>query len=66
MDWSDSAVEANHRVCNLQTMPSQLLGWDKPAHAIDAWMLARLRQRVQQWSDAWIDTICVEQLNARL
>jgi leucyl-tRNA synthetase len=53
MDWSDSAVEANHRVMQqLQTMPDQLLGWDKPAHSIDAWMMARLRQRLQQWSDA--------------
>tara|TARA_Y200000002_G_scaffold72527_1_gene56818 strand:- start:849 stop:1841 length:993 start_codon:yes stop_codon:yes gene_type:complete len=53
MDWSDSAVEANHRVMQqLQTMPDMLLGWDKPAHSIDAWMLARLRQRLQQWSDA--------------
>ena len=53
MDWSDSAVEANHRVMQqLQTMPDQLLGWNKPAHSIDTWMLARLRQRLQQWSDA--------------
>ena len=52
MDWSDVAVEANHRVIlQLQTMPSQLLEWNKPAHDIDAWMLARLRQRHQQWSD---------------
>ena len=33
-------------------MPDQLLAWDKPTHSIDAWMLARLRQRLQQWSDA--------------
>ena len=53
MDWSDSAVEANHRVLQqLQTMPDQLLGWKKPAQPIDSWMLARLRQRVQQWSNA--------------
>jgi leucyl-tRNA synthetase len=53
MDWSDSAVEANHRVMQqLQTMPELLLGWDKPSHSIDSWMLARLRQRLIQWSDA--------------
>ncbi|MAY05042.1 MAG: hypothetical protein CMB25_05505 [Euryarchaeota archaeon] len=53
MDWSDSALEANYRVMQqLQTMPNQLLGWNKPAHSIDVWMRARLRQRLHQWSDA--------------
>ena len=53
MDWSDTALEANHRVMmQLQTMPEQLLAWDGASTTIDAWMMARLRQRVQQWTDA--------------
>lgn len=53
MDWSDAAVEANHRVVqHLLSMPDALLSWNGEAHAMDAWMLARLDQRTLEWAEA--------------
>ncbi|MEE2667164.1 MAG: leucine--tRNA ligase [Candidatus Thermoplasmatota archaeon] len=53
MDWSDTAVEANHRVIqHLLTLPDVLLSWDGEAHPMDAWMEARLDQRTLEWADA--------------
>jgi leucyl-tRNA synthetase len=53
MDWSDAALEANHRVMlQLQTMPSQLMAWSGEATAMDEWMVARFTQRVLEFNDA--------------
>tara|TARA_B100000925_G_scaffold285377_1_gene261627 strand:- start:2997 stop:4676 length:1680 start_codon:yes stop_codon:yes gene_type:complete len=53
MDWSDAAVEANHRVIqHLLSMPDVLLSWDGEAHPMDAWMKARLDQRTLEWAEA--------------
>jgi leucyl-tRNA synthetase len=53
MDWSDAAVEANHRVVqHLLTLPEQLLSWSGEAHPMDAWMMARLDQRTHEWAEA--------------
>ena len=53
MDWSDTAVEANHRVVqHLLTMPETLLSWKGEAHPMDAWMEARLDQRTLEWAEA--------------
>jgi leucyl-tRNA synthetase len=53
MDWSDTAVEANHRVIqHLLSMPETLLSWDGEAHDMDGWMQARLDQRTLEWAEA--------------
>ena len=53
MDWSDSALEANHRqMVQLYNMPETILSWNGNAREIDTWMIARLKQRCQQWQDA--------------
>jgi leucyl-tRNA synthetase len=53
MDWSDAAVEANHRVVqHLLGLPEHLLAWSGEAHPMDAWMMARLDQRTHEWAEA--------------
>ena len=53
MDWSDAALEANHRVMlQLQTMPSQLMAWSSEPTAMDEWMVARFTQRVLEFNAA--------------
>ena len=53
MDWSDTALEANHRVMvQLQSMPAQLLAWSGGASPIDAWLDARFRQRIHEFTTA--------------
>ncbi len=53
MDWSDTALEANHRVMlQLRTMPETILNWDNKPSAIDDWLIARLKQRVAEFNDA--------------
>ena len=53
MDWSDSALEANYRqMVQLYNMPENILSWNGKSSEIDTWMIARLKQRCQQWQDA--------------
>jgi leucyl-tRNA synthetase len=53
MDWSDSALEANHRqMIQLYNMPENILAWEGEASDIDTWMLARLKQRNFEWQSA--------------
>jgi leucyl-tRNA synthetase len=50
MDWSDTALEANHRVMlQLQTMPAQILAWPEASTPMDAWMETRFTQRVHEF-----------------
>ncbi len=50
MDWSDSALEANHRQMTLlYNMPQNILAWDGNESDIDTWMRARLKQRCAEW-----------------
>ena len=53
MDWSDAALEANYRqMVQLHGMPESILNWQGQASEIDVWMIARLKQRYNQWQDA--------------
>jgi leucyl-tRNA synthetase len=53
MDWSDTAVEANHRqVSQLHDISSSVLAWDGEASVMDDWMRARLKQRYHEWTQA--------------
>ena len=53
MDWSDTALEANYRVMlQLRTMPEIMLNWGSDALPIDDWLVARLKQRVAEFSQA--------------
>ena len=53
MDWSDSALEANHRqMIQLYNMPENILAWKGKASDIDTWMIARLKQRKSEWQTA--------------
>ena len=53
MDWSDTALEANFRVMmQLKTMPETMLNWQTKPSTIDAWLIARLKQRVAEFNEA--------------
>ena len=53
MDWSDAALEANHRqMIQLFNMPEMILQWDGGQSQIDTWLLARIKQRMNEWRDA--------------
>ena len=53
MDWSDSAVEANHRqVVQLSEIPESVLGWSGSPSPMDAWLRARVRMRFSEWRGA--------------
>ena len=53
MDWSDAALEANHRqMIQLFNMPEMILQWDGDQCKIDTWLLARIKQRMNEWRDA--------------
>ncbi len=53
MDWSDTAVEANHRqVSQLFDIPATVLSWDGAESTMDEWMKARVVQRRQEWKQA--------------
>ena len=67
MDWSDAALEANHRVMlQLQGMPSQLAAWGDQPTAMDGWMMARFNQRAFLNSKKpWTDLTCEERLKFR-
>jgi leucyl-tRNA synthetase len=50
MDWSDTALEANHRVMlQLLTIPNQILSWGNEQNNIDLWLEARMKQRVEEF-----------------
>jgi len=53
MDWSDTAIEANHRqVKHLYTIPSELLSWNGKPSVMDDWLRARFAQRVSEWQES--------------
>ena len=53
MDWSDTALEANHRVMlQLRTFPNQIFSWSGKKHPMDAWLNARLKQRLIEFEEA--------------
>ena len=53
MDWSDTALEANHRVMlQLQAWPEQLGSWNGPSSPMDAWLTARFNKRVHEFIHA--------------
>lgn len=53
MDWSDTALEANHRVMTqLRGMPAQLMDWSEGETPMDAWMEARFDQRLHEFMAA--------------
>ena len=53
MDWSDAALEANHRVMlQLRSMPEQLMAWTASDTPMDAWMEARFTQRIHEFTEA--------------
>ena len=53
MDWSDAALDANHRVMvQMRGMPEQLLGWSEAVSPMDGWLEARFTQRVHEFTEA--------------
>ena len=53
MDWSDTALEANHRVMlQLRAIPELILNWGNDISEIDSWLEARLKQRVKEFKTA--------------
>lgn len=53
MDWSDTALEANYRVMlQLRTIPETILNWGSDTSSIDDWLIARLKQRVAEFTEA--------------
>jgi len=53
MDWSDTALEANHRVMlQLMGIPNQILGWGSEKNQIDEWLSFRIKQRVLEFEEA--------------
>ncbi len=53
MDWSDAALDANHRVMlQMQTMPQQLIDWSKGPTVMDEWFDARFTQRLHEFGTA--------------
>lgn len=50
MDWSDTALEANHRVMlQLRAMPEQLSEWKGEESSMDAWLITRFKSRVLEF-----------------
>ena len=53
MDWSDAALDANHRVMvQMRGMPAQLMAWSGGASPMDGWLEARFTQRVNEFVKA--------------
>ena len=53
MDWSDAALDANHRVMvQMRGMPEQLLAWSETTSPMDGWLEARFSQRVHEFVEA--------------
>jgi leucyl-tRNA synthetase len=53
MDWSDTALDANHRVMvQMRTMPEQLMAWSTKTSPMDDWMDARFTQRIHSFCQA--------------
>lgn len=56
MDWSDTALEANHRVMiQLQHYPEIMRSWTVGPSGMDAWMVARFKQRTLEFVAAMDD-----------
>ncbi len=53
MDWSDQALEANHRqMLQLKNWPESIFAWEHKIHQMDEWLLAKFRQQVREWKRA--------------
>ncbi len=53
MDWSDSALEANHhQMVQLYNIPESIMAWSGGESDIDTWMVGRLKQRSKEWQTA--------------
>ena len=53
MDWSDAALDANHRVMmQMRTMPEQLMSWSVGPSPMDDWLEARFTQRLHEFRTA--------------
>ena len=53
MDWSDQALEANHRqMLQLKNWPESIFAWEHKVHQMDEWLLAKFRQQVREWKRA--------------
>ncbi|MCH1616489.1 MAG: leucine--tRNA ligase [Candidatus Poseidonia sp.] len=53
MDWSDAALDANHRVMmQMRTMPEQLMSWSVAPSPMDDWLEARFTQRLHEFRTA--------------
>ncbi len=53
MDWSDTALDANHRVMlQMRTMPEQLMAWSAGPSSMDDWFDARFTQRLHEFTAA--------------
>ena len=53
MDWSDTALEANHRVMlQLQAFPEQMQSWNGSSSPMDAWLTARFNKRIHEFIQA--------------
>ncbi len=56
MDWSDTAIEANHRqMLTIHGTLETVLALDGGPGPLDAWLLARTRANLQAWSEAMAD-----------
>jgi len=50
MDWSDTAIEANHRqVKHLYSIPAEILSWQDEPSMMDDWVRAKFTLRVSEW-----------------
>ena len=53
MDWSDAALDANHRVMlQMRGMPEQLMAWTNGPSDMDDWLEARFTQRLHEFNEA--------------
>ena len=53
MDWSDSALEANHRqMFSIMESVDFAMSLSECPNPIDSWLLARLRENQRNWMEA--------------
>lgn len=53
MDWSDTALEANHRVIlQLCHMPDSIEEWGEEQSLMDDWLMVRMEQRIDEFGRA--------------
>ena len=56
MDWSDTALDANHRVMvQMRSMPDQITSWKVRPSPMDDWLDARMTQRIHEFCTAMDD-----------